>query len=362
MAKPMPLEAPVTMAARSGMAGRGGTLQWSAVLRPPAFLCALVLLCTAALAAGCGSDDTTGGSSTSQTSTGSEKAERLPWPSGDDKTIRALRADKKEAAVLAPSVATLRVGRNRIGFALFDVSRKQVEPDAVALYVARPDGTGLRGPFAAHEESLRVKPQFQSRQTQADLDDVDRFWVGNVRFPKRGRYVLMALAQIDGEIVSTSQFELTAGAPNAPPDVGDRAIRVHTDTPEDVGGDLAAIDTRQPPLAELHRTDFADVVGRKPVVLGFATPQLCQTRVCGPVVDVMAEVRAQTPGVEFIAQEIYVDNELQKGFRPQVARWRLRTEPWTFVIDRDGRIAERFEGAVSVRELERAVKKIAPAG
>ena len=97
-------------------------------------------------------------------------------------------------------------------------------------------------------------------------------------------------------------------------------------------------------------------------MLGFATPQLCQTRVCGPVVDVMAEVRAQTPGVEFVAQEIYVDNELRKGFRPQVARWRLRTEPWTFVIDRDGRIAERFEGAVSVRELERAVKKIASAG
>jgi hypothetical protein len=338
------------------MAERAGTLQWTAVPRVLALLCALALL------AGCGGDDSGGGSAGNGTGTGTQTIERLPWPSGDDKTIRALRSDKKEAAVLSPSVATLRVGRNRIGFALFDVSRKQVTPDAVALYVARPDGRGLRGPFEARKESLRVKPQFRSRQTQADLDDVDSFWVASVRFPERGRYVVTALAQIDGELVSTSQFELTAGAPGAPPDVGDRAIRVHTDTPEDVGGNLEAIDTRLPPIPELHRTDLADALGRQPVVLAFATPQLCQTRVCGPVVDVLAEVKAGTEGVAFIAQEIYVDNELDKGFRRQVARWRLRTEPWTFVIDRDGRIAERFEGAVSVRELRRAVRKVAPSG
>jgi hypothetical protein len=338
------------------MAWRGGTLQWTAVLRVLALSCALALL------AGCGSGDGDGDPATAGSTTGTQTSERLPWPSGDDKTIRALRSGKKEGPVLSPSVATLRVGRNRIGFALFDVSRKQVTPDAVALYVARPDGRGLRGPFEAREESLRVKPQFQSRQTQADLDDVDSFWVGNVRFPERGRYVLTALAQIDGEIVSTSQIELSAGGPAQPPDVGDRAIRVHTDTPEDAGGDLAAIDTRLPPLPELHRHDLADVLGKRPVVLGFATPQLCQTRVCGPVVDVMAEVRAQTDGVEFIHQEIYVDNELEKGFREQVASWRLRTEPWTFVIDRGGKVAERFEGAVSVRELQRAVEKVAPSG
>ena len=31
--------------------------------------------------------------------------------------------------------------------------------------------------------------------------------------------------------------------------------------------------------------DFADVLGTKPVVIVFATPALCQSRVCGPVVD-----------------------------------------------------------------------------
>jgi hypothetical protein len=324
-------------------------------------LLALLVLCCASLAlVACGGDDADGEGGTAQEEA-TEAPVRVDWPSGDDKTIRALRADRPEAAVFAPSVSTLRVGDNRIGFALFDVSRKQVTPEAVALYVARPDGTGLRGPFEARKESLRVKPQFMSRQTQADLDDVDSFWVADVPFDKRGGHVMTALAQIDGELVATSQFEMRVGT-EGPPDVGDRAVRVDTDTPADVGGNLEAIDTRIPPIPELHSTNFADVLGERPVVLAFATPQLCQTRVCGPVVDVLAEVRSRTRGVEFIAQEIYVDNDIQKGFRPQIAEWRLPTEPWTFVIGEDGRVVERFEGAVSVRELEAAVRKVAQVG
>jgi len=329
------------------------------VTRTPTHLATVLLVLLALVLAGCGGGDDGGDAGAAAGATTEQQdVELLPFPRGDDKTIRALREGRKEGPVFAPSVGTLRVGTNRIGFALFDVSRKQVTPDQVALYVAKPDGTGLRGPYAARKESLRVGPQFQSRQTQADLDDVDTFWVADVDFPKRGRYVVTALAQLDGEMVSTSQFEMRAG-PGGPPDVGEKAIRVDTDTPQDVGGDLAAIDTRIPPLAELHDTNFADVLGKKPVVLAFATPQLCQTRVCGPVVDVVAEVRAQNEDkAAFIAQEIYVENDINKGFRPQVGKWRLPTEPWTFVIDKDGKVVERFEGAVSVRELQAAVDKL----
>jgi len=317
--------------------------------------------CVALLVVGCGGDDG-GGDAADAAETQAQTAPatvEVDWPRGDDKTIRALRAERPEKAVFAPSVSTLGVGENRIGFALFDVSRKQLTPEAVAVYVARPDGTGLRGPFVARKESLRVKTQFQSRQTQEDLDDVDSFWVADATFPRKGRYVVMALAQLKGKLVSTSQFELTAGAGGGPPEVGEQAIKVNTDTPEDVGGDLEKIDTRQPPIPDLHSVDFADVMGKKPVVLAFATPQLCQTRVCGPVVDVIAEVKNETPGVEFIAQEIYIDNEIEKGFRPQVGAWQLPTEPWTFVIDRTGKVVQRFEGAVSVREVSEAVKQLA---
>ena len=321
-------------------------------------LTALLALLACVLAAGCGGSSGQDGSSGDARSTPTQPpATKVEFPSGENITIRALRADVPEGAVFAPAVSTLTPGKNRVGFALFDTARKQVTPDEVALYVAQPDGRRLRGPFPARRESLAVKPQFQSRQTQADLDDVDTFWVSDVEFPRKGRFVVTALASMGGKLLRTSQFEMRVGT-GGPPDVGDRAVRVETDTPEDVGGDLSQIDTRLPPVASLHERSFADVLGKEPVVLAFATPQLCQTRVCGPVVDVALEVASQTDDVTFIHQEIYNDNDINKGFRPQVAQWQLPTEPWMFLIGRDGRVFERFEGAVSVKELSSAVERL----
>jgi hypothetical protein len=76
------------------------------------------------------------------------------------------------------------------------------------------------------------------------------------------------------------------------------------------------------------------------------------------VVDVAEQVRAQIGDkAAFIHQEVYRDNKVNKGLRPQLAAWRLASEPWIFVIDRNGRIAARFEGAVSVPELRAQVEK-----
>jgi hypothetical protein len=110
------------------------------------------------------------------------------------------------------------------------------------------------------------------------------------------------------------------------------------------------------------QTDFADVLSKQPVVLLFATPALCQSRTCGPVVDIAEQVRAQNGrGVTFIQQEIYQNNDPGPNgdnYRPQVLTWHLPTEPWAFVIDRRGRIAARFEGVFSVGELARAVERV----
>jgi hypothetical protein len=135
---------------------------------------------------------------------------------------------------------------------------------------------------------------------------------------------------------------------------------VHTPTITSVGGDASKISTRVPTADPMLQDDFAEVVGKKPVVLVFATPALCASRICGPVVDVAMQVQSDyADKVAFIQQEIYQDNQVDNGFTDQVAEWRLPTEPWTFVIDAKGRITDRFEGAVSVGELERAVAKVA---
>ena len=142
------------------------------------------------------------------------------------------------------------------------------------------------------------------------------------------------------------------------PDVGDQAPRIHTPVAADVGGDLSQIDTRQPP-SHMHEVDFADVVGKKPIVLLFATPRLCQSRVCGPVVDIAEEVKAERgEDADFIHMEIFEDNEVDEGLSGRRSRaWQLPSEPWVFTIDRDGKVAARLEGAFSARELNAAIDK-----
>lgn len=103
------------------------------------------------------------------------------------------------------------------------------------------------------------------------------------------------------------------------------------------------------------------LAAKKPFVVTFATPLYCQSRTCGPVVDVVSAVRQQfaSSGVPFIHAEIYKGNDPANGTSHWVDQWKLPTEPFTFVVDRSGIIRARFEGAFSKAELAAAVRKVA---
>ena len=51
------------------------------------------------------------------------------------------------------------------------------------------------------------------------------------------------------------------------------------------------------------------------------------------------------------------DNDPKLGTNRWVQEWNLPTEPWIFLVGADGLIKAKFEGAVSVDELERAVRE-----
>ena len=165
--------------------------------------------------------------------------------------------------------------------------------------------------------------------------------------------------RLDGRVVAATPAggALTVTKKGPVPDVGDKAPVVHTDTVTSANGNLESIDTRKPP-SSMHDVDFADVAGQKPAVLLFATAALCQSRVCGPVIDLTEQVKAERDDdVAFVHQEIYVDNQVDKGLRPSVAAYNLPTEPWVFVVDANGRIVARYEGAFSAKELNAAIDR-----
>ena len=313
---------------------------------------ALLLLLPAFAVSGCGdSDDDDDGAAPPPPA----KAEDFPDPSG--KTIAQLREGLGPGPVLSPSVSLLEPGRNRIGFGLFDRARKQIVDAPAALYVAPLTGGAVRGPFAARYESLEVKPQFQSEGVKADPDSATSVYVADVRFDEPGDYEVLGVVRLDDNLAAAERVAVRVVEDGPVPEPGERAIKVETPTEADVGGDVQQIDTRMPP-STMHERDLADVLGEKPVMLLFATPALCASRVCGPVVDIAEQVKAGYEGdAEFIHMEIYNDNELDKGFREQVLAWKLPTEPWVFTVDADGKVAARLEGAFSARELEAALAK-----
>lgn len=322
----------------------------------PRLLHALVAAIVVPLS-GCGSDD--GGTAPAPPQPAAGRP--ADFPSATGKTLSQLEHGVSRGMILKiASRSSQQVGRNRFSFALVDRANKQLDVSDVALYTASTDGKRAQGPYVAHKESLDVSPPYRSRLTASDLASGDTFYVANPTFRSSGQHRVIGLARLDGRlVVADSPIAVPVGLQHGPPNVGDRAIRVHTQTASDVNGDLKKITTRVPPAPDLLKTDFADVVGHKPVVLLFATPALCVSRTCGPVVDIAEEVRARYgKDVTFIQNEIWVDNNPSKDVRPQVKAWRLPSEPWAFVIDRRGTISTRFESVFSVGELARAVAKV----
>jgi hypothetical protein len=314
----------------------------------------VAIAASAILAAGCGSS----GSSADR---GAPSASSFPAANGRtlDQILTSVTEDHDLA--VSPTGAVFDRGRNRFGFGIFHVDNSPVTNADVALYAAPIAGGPAQGPFPARFESLATEPRYEAQSTASDPNAAKGFYVADLNFDKPGPWNMIAVLRTGSQLSSARvNTSVIVGRPNHIPAVGQKAPPIHTLTTSDVGGNIGSIDTRVP-HDDMHAVDFADVVGKQPVVLLFATPALCQSRVCGPVVDVAEQVEheSSSSGVAFIHQEIYKDNNASKGLRPQVLHYGLRTEPWLFVVGKDGRISTRIEGAFSVPELEAAVKKVA---
>jgi hypothetical protein len=285
------------------------------------------------------------------------------FPSANGRTIGQLLHDsgaKEAKLVIAPAAQVFVKGPNRYPFGVFTLGQEQVENADVAMYFARNGHSKVIGPYPAHFESLETKPAYRAETSGAKGDAKSVYVVDEVPFDADGPWLAVAMLKGKNGLEASRVPSPTVGANPRIPEVGQRPPAITTLTAADVGGDLEKIDTRIPP-DQMHKVDFAEVLGKKPIVLVFATPALCQSRVCGPVVDVAQQVADEyEPKADFIHQEVYVDNEIAKGIRPQLKEFHLETEPWTFLVGKEGKVKDRIEGAYGVAELEQAMKTIVP--
>ncbi len=275
------------------------------------------------------------------------------FPAARGRTLAQIAQGAKAGPQVGLASGTYVPGRQRVAFALIGADGKPVYP-ASAVYVAPALNRPAEGPFLAPAQPVGVAPAFRS--ANRDPADIAAIFATDVPFSRPGRYVALVLSRMDGGLVGgTAVIPVRASSPIPAP--GGRAPDVATDTRASVHGNARLLTTRTPP-DDMSRVSFKDVVGRKPVVLVFSTPALCQSRVCGPVTDIALELQHEFAGrAEFIHQEVYAQNQVSKGLRAPLRAFHLQSEPWIFTFDRSGRVAARLEGAVGVGEFRAAVER-----
>ena len=318
---------------------------------------ALVLLGVLALAiAGCGSSSSS--STTSKTtSTSSQAAAEHPatgdFPSAHGRSLTQLGALVKSSGQFGGATGTFTPGTGRVAFAVNTSSGGFVYAPTV-IYVAKNPKTPAQGPYLAPADPMVVAPQYRSKQN-AGPGGIKAIYSAQIPLPHPGTYTVLALTKTSHGLVG-SPGEVAVAKSSPIPNVGQRPPAIATDTEATVHGDSALLTTRLP-AESMHSVSFKQVLGKRPVALLFSTPQLCISKVCGPVTDIAVSLQKQFAGkIDFIHQEVYVDNQPTKGLRPQLKAFHLRTEPWLFTINRQGVITSRLEGAFGVNEVRQALQ------
>lgn len=294
-------------------------------MRSAAALCLVACF----IAAGCG---------------GSSSAQEEP----EAPTLEELWRAPGEDVAIVPGSADFGPGTVRLTFLVVDGQGRLVTRPTARIWLAR---------------ALEAKPfaETTARSERIGVDAVEpgeaeEIFVTELELDEPGTYWLLA-EPVGGDKRIQAVGNVVVKERTDAPDVGDPAPA--SDTPTLANSTLEQLTTANEPDLELYRSSVAEALAAKePFVVAFATPKYCTSRTCGPVVDVVSAVRERHPGLRFIHVEIYEGNDPTKGENRWVREWKLPSEPWIFVVGADGTIRSRFEGTVSVRELDAAVSAL----
>lgn len=273
---------------------------------------------------------------------------------------------EQQDLIAIPSVSDLAVGSNRFAFVLLRPDGTELadasaavdfyllinDEEAVLKETARASFQRMAVELPHVHEDGEVHPHDDVRSLyvvpQATLDAVGK-WVAAVSASPPGE---------DGPKMVTLAFQVRERG--FTPAIGDPSLSSSTPTATSPEG-LDAICSRQPP-GEMHSVSVHEsLAAGRPFVVVFASPSFCQTRICGPVTELVHSLREDYDArMDFIHVEPY-DLELLRSegrfeLTPTAKEWGLPTEPWVFVVDAAGRVRAKFEGPFGASELEEAIE------
>ncbi len=254
-------------------------------------------------------------------------------------------------------------GPNRFPFGLVSRDGAFLEDESVSVRFSRIEGDAT----LFHSEAPAVWREAEGATPHLHPDGEL-----HLHLDYRGFYVVDR-TDLPVEGVWAAEFTVASGAPTrraifqvkpegGAPKEGDRPPATRNPTLRTAA--FTEISTRAVERDELHNVSVAEALDSgTPFVVFFASPQFCTSAMCGPVTDTLDRARAELGGAaEFIHIEPWDLNAARNEGRlvpaPVMSEWGLSTEPWTFVVGGDGRIAARYEGLVSAEEVLAALRPL----
>ena len=268
---------------------------------------------------------------------------------------------------LVVSNSDLAVGDNRVSFGLVDREYMPVRPETVALRAVYYEPGAATGQVR-HRTEAEFLPWPPEGRRGVFVAKVNFDQAGTATGDTLGIWELHATFDYAGP-PSEAATPLTVGAvvsvatEHSVPFIGDAAPLSNTPTVANTA-DLRTISSSPEPDPALYQLSVAEAVrAGKPAVISFATPSFCVSATCGPQVEDLSALAARYAAqANFVHVEVYRNpHRIDPGnpareIAPAVNEWRLVSEPWTFVVGSDGRIAERFEQYVPPGVLETALR------
>ncbi len=155
------------------------------------------------------------------------------------------------------------------------------------------------------------------------------------------------------------------------PDIGSPAPPSRSKTIGDVAS-LEKLTSGSTPDPDLYELSIAEALASdRPLMVVFSSPAFCTSPTCGPQMDTVSALKeSYRDTANFIHVEVYdnpdeIQGDLTLGrLSPTVEEWGINKDPdwfnesWVFVVDREGRIAAKFEGFATIEELEAALLQV----
>jgi hypothetical protein len=281
--------------------------------------------------------------------------------SGSDESIAGLTKGAVQLSVLSGG-SPVRPGQAYFGFALITTQGGVITGGSPQVWLAKDVGSKPLGPFGATWYPFTPASEFDDTSPRSDLPGT---YAADIQVPAAGNWIVAVTAQAEAK-PAAGTARLTATNDAIPAEIGTKALSVETPVARS-DAQAREICTRTPPDPLHYISLDKALTNGKPTVVTFATPLLCESMLCGPVVDEVLKsfqtvgkdkanfihVEEFLPGPDLKAPPPTLDN-----VAPAFEAWGFSTEPWTIVIDKEGIIRHRFEGPVTAPQIEAALQPL----